>query len=83
MLIWLEKNTPGVYQSESSGGLYINGSREDATLYVIDGVRVIGSMYLPMNSIREINVITGGIPANYGDVMGGVVEIFTKSSGVY
>ncbi len=79
----IAKNTPTVLQNDKTGGLYINGSREDATLYVIDGVRVIGSTYLPMNAIREINVITGGIPANYGDFMGGVVEILTKSSGVY
>jgi len=72
------KNVPAVQQNDKSGGLYVAGSREDATLYVIDGVRVIGSFYLPMNCIKEITVITGGIPANYGDFTGGVVEITTK-----
>ncbi len=74
----------GVLGNEQTGGLYINGSREDATLYVIDGVKVIGSLYLPMKAIKEINVITGGIPASYGDVTGGIVEIITKGyAGIY
>ncbi len=78
------KNVPKVIPNERSGGISIAGSREDAVLYVIDGVRVIGSAYLPMNAIKEVNVITGGIPAAYGDFMGGVVEITTKNyAGVY
>lgn len=74
---------PAVLSNES-GGLYLGGSREDATLYVIDGVRVIGSLYLPMNSIKSVTVITGGIPANYGDFTGGIIEITTKEySGMF
>lgn len=69
---------PAVLRNESTGGLYLGGSREDATLYVVDGVRVIGSLYLPMNSIKSVSVITGGIPANYGDFTGGIIEITTK-----
>jgi hypothetical protein len=72
------RTAPMVHQNEKSGGLSIGGSREDATLYVVDGVRVIGSLYVPMNAIQEINVITGGIPASYGDVTGGIVEITTR-----
>lgn len=75
---------PTVHLSERSGGLSIGGSREDATLYVVDGVRVIGSLYVPINAIQELNIITGGIPAAYGDVTGGIVEITTKGyAGVY
>ena len=51
---------------------------------MVDGVRVIGSLYVPINAIYELNIITGGIPANYGDVTGGIVEITTKGyAGVY
>lgn len=78
------KNVPKVIPNERTGGISIAGSREDAILYVIDGVRVVGSAYLPMNSIKEVNVITGGIPAAYGDFMGGVIEITTKNyAGVF
>lgn len=67
-----------------SGALYIQGSSADATLYVIDGIRVDGSTYVPKNAIKNITVYAGGIPAKYGDVTGGVIEITTKSySGIY
>ncbi len=72
---------PAVQVDERSGGVFIGGSREDATLYVIDGVKVIGSFTLPINAIYELNIITGGIPANYGDVTGGIIEITTKGFG--
>lgn len=75
---------PAVQQNDKTGGLFLGGSREDATLYVVDGVRVIGSLYLPMNSIKNISVITGGIPANYGDFTGGIIEITTKEyTGIF
>ncbi len=63
---------------ENGGGLYISGSRSDATLYVVDGIRVIGSTYVPKSAIANITVYTGGIPANYGDFTGGVIEITTR-----
>ena len=47
-------------------------------LYVIDDIRVIGDFHLPMSAVAEVNVITGGIPAKYGDVTGGIVEIRTR-----
>ncbi|MFI5172196.1 MAG: carboxypeptidase regulatory-like domain-containing protein, partial [Chitinophagales bacterium] len=75
---------PKVQVDEKTGGMFLGGSREDATLYVVDGVKVIGSLYVPMNAIYSISVLTGGIPANYGDVTGGIVEITTKSyAGIY
>ena len=75
---------PAVQLSERTGGISIGGSREDATMYVIDGVKVIGSVYVPMNAIKEINVITGGIPAAYGDFTGGIIEITTMGfTGAY
>lgn len=78
------RNAPKVYENESTGGLSIAGARETSTLYVVDGIRIMGSTYIPLNAIAEINIFTGGIPANYGDFTGGVVEITTKGySGVY
>ncbi len=75
---------PAVLADERTGGLFLGGSREDATLYVVDGVRVVGSLYVPMNAILSISVITGGIPANYGDFTGGIIEITTKGySGIF
>ncbi|HCK22476.1 MAG TPA: hypothetical protein DHW15_10025 [Bacteroidetes bacterium] len=69
-----------VYSADGGedGGIHISGARADATLYVVDGIRVIGSAYVPKSSIASITVYTGGIPANYGDVTGGIIEIRTR-----
>jgi hypothetical protein len=68
----------GVYSQEGSSGLSIRGARNDATYYFIDGIKVRGSSALPKSAIQEVAVITGGVPANYGDVTGGVVSITTR-----
>ena len=65
--------------SNISGGLNIKGDRTDGTIYFVDGVRVVGSQYnVPQSSIEQLSVLTGGIPAEYGDATGGVVSITTK-----
>jgi hypothetical protein len=57
------------------------GARSDGTAYYIDGVRVQGgaSVNIPQNAIDQIQVITGGTPAQYGDFIGGAISINTKS----
>jgi hypothetical protein len=59
-------------------GNSFKGQRGSGTAYFVDGVRMRGSMGVPQGSIQEINTITGGIPAEYGDLVGGVVSITTK-----
>ncbi len=56
----------------------IRGQRTGGTVYYIDGVRVRGSAALPQSAISEIQTLTGGIPAEYGDATGGVISIQTK-----
>ncbi|MBD3636048.1 MAG: carboxypeptidase regulatory-like domain-containing protein [Crocinitomicaceae bacterium] len=68
----------GVYSSEGSSALSIRGTRSDATYYFIDGIKVRGSSALPKSAIQEVSVITGGVPANYGDVTGGIIAITTR-----
>jgi hypothetical protein len=46
---------------------------------MIDGVKVIGEPQLPNQGIAEMVVITGGLPAQFGDTTSGVVLITTKS----
>lgn len=72
---------PGVYQGRSGGGLNIGGGRDENTLYVVDGIVQVGSRgvgNLPFGSIAQMSIITGGLPARYGDATGGVVSITTK-----
>ncbi len=68
----------GVNQSEASGGISVRGSREGSTYYYIDGIKVRGSSNLPKSALEEVTVITGGVPANYGDVTGGIISITTR-----
>lgn len=51
---------------------------ESSTKTFIDGQRVIGSANLPSNQIEQISVITGGIPAQYGDATSGIISITTR-----
>ena len=67
----------GVNVSET-GEMSIRGGRSDASYYFIDGIKVRGSSNLPNSAIEEVSVITGGLPANYGDITGGVVSITTR-----
>jgi hypothetical protein len=69
----------GVYQ-EDGQVKSIRGSRDGGTVYYIDGVKVRGTNNVPKASIAEISVVTGGVPARYGDAMGGVINITTKGA---
>lgn len=74
---------PGFYQSDEGGELYFRGSRPESTEYYVDDVKIVGEYNVPSGSIAEIIVYSGGIPARYGDVTGGVVVITTKSYNMY
>ena len=69
--------TAGASSSDEGGAISIKGSRSNATDYYIDGIRVSGNL-LPESEIEQMQVITGGIGAKYGDVTGGIISITTK-----
>ncbi|MEL6631882.1 MAG: TonB-dependent receptor [Bacteroidota bacterium] len=71
--------TAGVYQSDEGGALSIRGARSTSTTYYVDGVKIRGLTSLPQNSISQLQVITGGTPAEYGDFTGGVISITTAN----
>ncbi|MBL4655071.1 MAG: carboxypeptidase-like regulatory domain-containing protein, partial [Bacteroidia bacterium] len=68
----------GVYQSDEGGAINIKGGRRESTVYYVDGVKVTGSVGLPQSGIEQVSVITGGMPAQYGDATGGVISITTS-----
>lgn len=69
----------GVFtQDNGSGDVSIRGARSNATNVFIDGIRVRGSQSLPKSAIEQVSVLTGGIPAQYGDATGGVISITTR-----
>jgi Carboxypeptidase regulatory-like domain/TonB-dependent Receptor Plug Domain len=72
--------TPGVYQSQRGSDVSIGGARSTGTTYMIDGVMVQSTVGIDMaqGSIDELEVISSGIPARYGDVSGGIVNLTTR-----
>jgi outer membrane receptor protein involved in Fe transport len=74
----LVSTTAGVYQAEEGGALNIKGSRSDANEIYIDGVKVRGAAAVPQGGIEQVSVITGGVPAQYGDATGGIISVTTK-----
>ncbi|MGE0567676.1 MAG: carboxypeptidase regulatory-like domain-containing protein [Bacteroidia bacterium] len=70
--------TGGVYQSDNGAALSVRGGRGGATTYFVDGIKVIGSLNLPQQSIGSLEVITGGLPASYGDLTSGAISISTR-----
>lgn len=70
----------GTTDAGTGGGISIRGARAENTYYYIDGVKVPAGAGtgLPKSAIEEVQVITGGVPANYGDVTGGLINITTR-----
>lgn len=74
----IASTTAGVYQADEGAGLNVKGARESSTEYYIDGIKVSGSTALPASAIEQLNVVTGGVPARYGDATGGIINITTR-----
>lgn len=70
-------NVAGTSSADEGDDVTIKGSRSENTVYWIDGVPVRGNL-IPQTEIEQLQVITGGIAAQYGDVTGGVISITTK-----
>ncbi|WP_235298812.1 TonB-dependent receptor [Portibacter marinus] len=64
--------------STDGGAISIRGSRSNATDYYVDGIRVSGAAILPASEIEQLQVVTGGLEAKYGDVTGGIISITSK-----
>lgn len=65
----------------ANGGISVRGSRTNSTYYYIDGVRVSSANVnnlVPQAQIEQMQIITGGIEARYGDVTGGIISITTR-----
>ena len=67
----------GVFSRDGERGS-VRGTRPDATVMYVDGIRVIGSSSIPPSAIEQVSVILSGMPAQYGDVTGAVINVTTK-----
>ncbi|OFY19601.1 MAG: hypothetical protein A2W98_10215 [Bacteroidetes bacterium GWF2_33_38] len=67
----------GVFSENGEVGS-IRGARDEGNVTYIDGIKVRGTSNLPKSAVEQVSVITGGMPAEYGDATGGVISIVTK-----
>ena len=73
----------GVVQTKAgSSDLNINGARNSNTLYMIDGIMIRPgkNVNLPPSGIDQVELLTNGLSAKYGNATGGIVAITTKGA---
>lgn len=63
---------------DENGDFHVRGGRGDATSFIVDGVKSPNISGVPSLSVENMAIITGGIPAQYGDNTSGVIIITTK-----
>src|SRR5207302_7779699 len=68
-----------------TGRPYVNGAREQENNFILDGMdnnqpdnNDVGFVPAP-DSVQEFNLITGNAPADFGNYLGGVVNVILKS----
>ena len=76
---------PGVSVLNSTGSLHVRGGRSTEVKYLVDGIPISdpigGSLGLNISakSLEQMEVITGGFNAEYGDAQSGIVNLITKA----
>jgi outer membrane receptor protein involved in Fe transport len=76
-------SAPG-FVTDDNGRMHPRGS-ESQVQYVIDGIPVTDNMSaifstsLDARTLRTVEILTGGIPAEFGDKLGGVINVNTRS----
>jgi len=65
--------------------IHIRGGRVDESMFIVDGMSVkdplsgsANNLYLNVDAIEELEVITGGFNAEYGQAMSGIINIKIK-----
>ncbi|OYD15592.1 hypothetical protein CH333_05305 [candidate division WOR-3 bacterium JGI_Cruoil_03_44_89] len=68
--------------------IHIRGGRASEILMIVDGIPVRDplsgtafGMYLPVSSVSEVEALTGGFNAEYGQAMSGVVDVKLREGG--
>ena len=78
--IKIATSLPGVTLANNGKDVYIRGARPTSTQFITDGMKSItGEIGIQGQAIGAMKVYTGGIPAKYGDVSGGIIIVETKS----
>ena len=78
---------PSVNSGEIEGGFQVNGASGAENQFIIDGVSTNSLINGKSRQdafteiLQEVQVKTGGIDAEYGGALGGVISAITKSGG--
>jgi hypothetical protein len=59
------------------GALIFKGARKGDMIYILDGIKLNQVYNVPSCSIHKMTVYTGGLPAKYGDTLGGAIVVET------
>jgi Carboxypeptidase regulatory-like domain/TonB-dependent Receptor Plug Domain len=83
----LALSSPSVNAGEVEGGIQVNGASGSENSFTVDGV-VTNSLIngasrqdAVFEYLQEVQVKTGGISAEYGGALGGVISAVTRSGG--
>ena len=69
---------PGVSTIDNGGGgINVKGARSNSTVFYLDDVRIRGPLP-PATEIEQLEIMTGGIEAKYGDTGGGIISVISK-----
>lgn len=74
----METVSPDIQVTNDKKDIIVRGSRPGNSAFYIDGIRSTSMSAISGKNIRSMTVYSGGIPAKYGDITGGVVVIETK-----
>ncbi len=69
-----------VFSADDNNNVNIKGMRTTDNAVFINGIRQFGTNLPPAEAIEELSIVSGGIPAQYGDALGGIISITTKSA---
>lgn len=63
---------------DANGDMHVRGGRAESTALIVDGVRTPNLTGITMLAVDNLSIITGGLPAQYGDAVNGVVIVTTR-----
>lgn len=82
-----DKRTDPAVEPKFAGGPRVMGGRPADNVYLIDGLNNTDAYYgnftasVNFDAIREVSVRTAGYEAEYGQALGAVINVVTKSGG--
>lgn len=76
---------PGIVSK--GGAIHVRGGRAGEVLFLLDGISTqspLSNVFIstvPLMALSRTSIITGGLPAEYGNAMSGIVNIVTRDGG--